>query len=136
MKKLILTGLALAFATSTALAQEAPAAPPPAPMTGVEAPAGNPPPPGATMDDEMKPGDMMGGGHDRMKRHGHDRMGQDGPPPPPPTGFDIRMGKDMGLRVSCGDEPIAACIAAAKPLLDQIGTMMPPRPDAPPPPKN
>jgi len=65
-------------------------------------------------------------------------MGHDGPPRPPTKGFDLRMGKDNGLRVTCGDEPIEVCIAAAAPLIDRVSGMTPPPPPpaAPPAPAN
>ena len=30
------------------------------------------------------------------------------------------MSEDAGIRITCGDEPMAACLAAAKPLTDKI----------------
>lgn len=44
-------------------------------------------------------------------------MGHGGPPQPA-KGFDLRLGEDNGLRVTCGDEPIEVCIGAAAPLLE------------------
>ncbi|MBB3952706.1 hypothetical protein [Aureimonas jatrophae] len=57
-----------------------------------------------------------------------------GPPPPPPMGkgVEIRLGRDAGIRINCGDEPMDACIAAAKPLTDRIPDMtLPSAPTAP-----
>lgn len=53
------------------------------------------------------------------------------PPPPPRKGVDLRLGRDMGLRIDCGDEPMERCLAAAKPLLDKVPnlTIAPPRAD-------
>jgi hypothetical protein len=42
------------------------------------------------------------------------------PPPPPAKGFELRMGPGQSLKVNCGDEPIKACINAAKPLLNRL----------------
>ncbi len=52
--------------------------------------------------------------------------------PPMGKGVEIRLGRDAGIRVTCGDEPMAACLAAAKPLTDRIPDMsVPPAPPAP-----
>ena len=80
----------------------------------------------------------------RGERHG--KEGRHGPPPPR-AGFEIHMGPGQTLRVTCGDEDLADCIAAAKPVLDAFtqkasdaGTRVPPPPpslvngDTPPPP--
>ena len=116
--------LATAFAvglTSFASAQDARApAPPPAPM-GATAPA-----PGGDM--PPAPGDMPPPPPGAGPRPGEHR----GPPPPPPMGkgVEIRMGRDAGIRINCGDEAMEACLAAASPLTDKIPnlTMQPPRP--------
>ncbi|KTR03110.1 hypothetical protein NS365_19705 [Aureimonas ureilytica] len=54
------------------------------------------------------------------------------------NGVELRMGPEMGLLIECGEEPIDACLAAAKPLIDKVPNLMaPPAPrpgDAPPPP--
>ncbi|RFC64191.1 hypothetical protein DYI37_07525 [Fulvimarina endophytica] len=54
------------------------------------------------------------------------------PPPPPRAGFDIRMGKDMGMRVDCGDQPMAECVEPLRPYIDRVLEM---EPAAPPPPR-
>ena len=43
--------------------------------------------------------------------------------PPVQASFDLKMGKDHGLRVGCGDEPMQACIEAAQPLMDRLEAM-------------
>ena len=81
----------------------------------------------------------------RGERGGPD--GRHGPPMPARAGFEINMGPGQTLRVTCGDEDLADCMAAAKPVLDAFsrkvedaGTRVPPPPpslvngDAPPPP--
>ena len=60
-------------------------------------------------------------------------------PEMPKTGFDMRMGKDNGLKVECGDMALTECISAAQPLIDQMSSTTPPPPPPggnPPPPKN
>ncbi|WP_217846796.1 hypothetical protein [Paracoccus marcusii] len=74
-------------------------------------PAGDaPPPPPAPMaqDGDMPPPapHMMGG-----------RMGH-GEPKSPQAGFHIQTGDETGLKVECGDLPMAECIQAAQPLID------------------
>jgi len=119
--------LATAFAvglTSFAAAQAAPspAAAPPAPVD-----VAAPPPPAGDM--PPAPGDMPLPPPGRGPHPGDHR----GPPSPPPLskGVEIRMGRDTGIRIECGDEPMAACLAAAKPLTDKIPNLtMPPAPPA------
>lgn len=38
-------------------------------------------------------------------------------------GFVLEMGEDRSLRVSCGDETIAECLEAVRPLIDQMSTL-------------
>ena len=123
MLKPTLVAAALAIGlTSYASAQSAPA---PLAPAGVAAPApgaDRPPAPGDVP--PPPPGPGMG------PRPGDHR----GPPPPPPIGkgVEIRMGRDAGIRIECGDEPMQACLAAAKPLTDKIPQLtMPPAPPAP-----
>ncbi|WP_182085501.1 hypothetical protein [Aureimonas sp. ME7] len=92
---------------------------------------------------------------DRGPRPGGWRRGGPGlhrgppPPPPPRAGFEIRLGPGQSIRVDCGDEDIAQCVDAAKPIIDaardlargEPGRQVPPPPadlvkpaDAPPPP--
>lgn len=118
--------LATAFAvglTSFAAAQAAPSpAAPPAPID-----AAAPPPPAGDM--PPAPGNMPPPPPRKGPHPGDHR----GPPPPPPLskGVEIRMGRDTGIRIECGDEPMAACLAAAKPLTDKIPNLtMPPAPTA------
>ncbi|WP_061933119.1 hypothetical protein [Aureimonas sp. AU22] len=119
--------LATAFAvglTSFAAAQSAPSpnTPPPPAASAMPGPDGDarplpgdrppPPPPG----EGRRPGDHRG------------------PPPPPPMGkgVEIKLGRDAGIRINCGDEPMEACLAAAKPLTDRIPDLtLPPAPPAP-----
>lgn len=76
----------------------------------------------------------------RAERHHRDRlrpremadrrgpMGpRHGPPPPPHAGFRIEMGRHMAVEIACGDENIADCVDAAKPILDAMKDMHPPR---------
>lgn len=35
-------------------------------------------------------------------------------------GFVLEMGDDRSLRVSCGEETIAECLEAVRPLIDQL----------------
>lgn len=130
--------LATAFAvglTSWAAAQQ-PVPRPAAPPAATDADA--PPPPPAMAKGPRAPGDMP----PPPPGAGPDPRGPHAPPPPPPPplvkGVELRMGPDMGLRIECGDEPIDACLAAAKPLIDKVPNLTPPpapRPgDAPPPP--
>ena len=90
--------------------------------------------------------------HDRDRGPKGERRGPDGhrgppPPPAPRAGFEIDMGPGQTLRVTCGDESLADCMEAAKPILDAFaqkagdaGARVPPPPqnlvngDAPPPP--
>lgn len=100
MQRTLAVALTLAVLGTAAIAQDAPPPPPPA-GTGQPAPdmgpgTTPPPPPGP-------------------RHHG---------PKPVETGFDIRMGDDNGLKVECGDQPLAECIAAAQPLIDRLA---PPR---------
>ncbi|WP_062118535.1 hypothetical protein [Aureimonas sp. AU40] len=122
---LLATALAVGL-TSFASAQTAPPPPPAAPPAPMAAPGAAPPP----ADMRPAPGDLApppppppGQGP-----QGHRR----GPPPPPPLakGVDIRMGRDAGVRIECGDEPMDRCLAAAKPLTDRLAN--PPAPPAPP----
>ncbi len=122
----------LMSAASIAQAQTAPppppaGAPPPPAADGAPPPGMDAPMPGESYEDS----DMMGPGHGKGMMRG--KMGRAGPPPPP-VGYDFRMGKGLGLRVTCGNEPIAKCVEATKPLIDKLGAMMPSGPDAPPPP--
>lgn len=122
--------LATAFAvglTAVAAAQAAPSpVAPPAPMD-----AAAPPPPAGDL--PPAPGDMPPPPPGRGPHPG-DHRGPPPPPPPPMTkGVEIRMGRDTGIRIECGDEPMAACLAAARPLTDKIPNLtMPPAPPAPP----
>ncbi len=96
MQRLLVAALSITVFGTAALAQDTP--PPPAPPAPAEqnmpdmGPGTTPPPPGP--------------------RH-HE-------PKQPDTGFDIRMGDDMGLKVECGDQPLAECITAAQPLIDRL----------------
>lgn len=38
-------------------------------------------------------------------------------------GFVLEMGEDRSLRVSCGDETIAECLEAVRPLIDQMSNL-------------
>jgi hypothetical protein len=62
------------------------------------------------------------GPHGRMP-HGMRGMmrGPDHRPQMAEKGFDLRLEGDRRLRVSCGDEPMAACVEAVRPLLDRLG---------------
>ncbi|WP_139224589.1 hypothetical protein [Aureimonas phyllosphaerae] len=119
--------LATAFAvglTSFAAAQSAPSpdAPPPQPAAAaMPGPDGNARPAPADLPPPPPPGEAPRPGDHR------------GPPPPPPMGkgVEIRLGRDAGIRINCGDEPMDACIAAAKPLTDRIPDLtLPPAPPA------
>ena len=125
--------LAAAFAvglTSLAAAQAAPSPDaPPAPADQAPLPPGGdmPSPHG-----DMPPPPPGRGPHPEGYRR---------PPPPMTKGIEIRMGKDAGFTIECGDEPMAACLTAAKPLTDKIPDLvMPSGPSdvggAPPPPAN
>lgn len=95
--KTILFSAAFTAVSGVAWAQTPPPAgdvPPPAPM----AQDGEMPPPPAPH--------MMGG------RPGH------GEPKSPQAGFHIQTGDETGLKVECGDLPMAECIQAAQPLID------------------
>ncbi len=101
----------------------------------------NPPPP-PPQDQQANGPDSPGGGWFSGHRHGrhHGEMGpgmenggygggpglhMDG------KGFDIKVGLGHGLHVTCGNEPIKDCIAAAQPLIDALGKVdfkMPPPP--------
>ncbi len=122
---LLATALAVGL-TSFASAQTAPKpnAPPPPPLAAaaMPGPGGDARPAPGDMPPPPPPGEAPRPGDHR------------GPPPPPPMGkgVEIRLGRDAGIRVTCGDEPMAACLAAAKPLTDRIPDMsVPPAPPAP-----
>ena len=122
--------LATAFAVGLTSLAAAQPAPPPAPG-GANAPmdqAAPPPPPGGEM--APMPGDMPPPPPGKGPRPD----GRRGPPAPPPMmkGIDIRMGRDTGIRIECGDEALRACLEAAKPILDKLPNLtMPPAPLAP-----
>ena len=48
----------------------------------------------------------------RPGRPGHERA---------PAGFELDLGNGIRLTVRCGAEPLAACVAAAAPLIDRMG---------------
>ncbi|WP_156417922.1 hypothetical protein [Aureimonas sp. AU4] len=120
--------LATAFAvglTSFAAAQAAPSRDTPPPPAA----AGAMPGPGA--DARPAPGDMP---PPPPPGEGPRDVDHRGPPPPPPMGkgIELRLGRDAGIRINCGDEPMEACIAAAKPLTDRIPDLaVPPAPPGP-----
>jgi hypothetical protein len=102
-----------------------------------------PPPPGAPQADAGRQGDDH---RDRWKEHAEDRRdrrgpggpegerrggpGHDGPrhdrrgPGPEKTldkGIELKMGRGgASVRIECGDEPMADCLAAAGPMLEKL----------------
>lgn len=155
MKRIVVSGLALALLTGGAFAQAAapaPAGSPPAPM-GAKAPP--PPPPGGP--DAMNPGlgappppppGGMRAGVRPPPPGGPGAMDDDGPGgPPPPDGprghrpppprppkaahFRIERG-DTAVDIKCADdEPMKGCADFTLQLLDKLQAM--PGPDAPKP---
>lgn len=118
IKQALLTTAFAVGLTSFAFAQEAPA--PMAAPTPMHAAA-----PPLPLGDDMAPmrGDMPPPPPGKGPRPSDHR----GPPPPPPIkGVEIRMGRDTGIRINCGDEPMADCLAAAKPLTDKIPNLVAP----------
>lgn len=109
LSKSLLAAALLAASSHLAFAQDTP--PPPAPPSADGTPPGMDEP-----DAKGRPPRPEG-----RNRPGPMREG---------ASFDLRLGRGMGLRVDCGPQPIAACINAAQPLIDQMKAM----PDAPPPP--
>jgi hypothetical protein len=74
-------------------------------------PAPPPPPPEAAAPPHAAGGGPHGRGpHDRGPRGWH-QAGK---------GFELDFGRGAGLKVDCGDEPIKACIDAAKVLIDKF----------------
>lgn len=67
-------------------------------------------------------GHDSGGGHgmEMMMRHHPEMMGRMGGGS---KGFVLEMGDDRSLRVSCGDETIAECFEAVRPLIDQLPSL-------------
>lgn len=123
---LLATALAVGLSSfAAAQATSTPGAPPPpaAAAAAMPGPGGDARP----MPGDMPPPPPPGGG----PRPGDHR----GPPPPPPPmgkGVEIRLGRDAGIRINCGDETMQACIAAAKPLTDRIADLkLPAAPQAP-----
>lgn len=108
LTKILAAGL-LAGSATVALAQDPPPPPPPEEMT----------PPGSDGPMRMMPpGDMMqpgGRGPHGMRMH----------PPVPSKGFDLRLDEDVRLHVTCGDEAMADCVAAAGPLIDRLAESAP-----------
>lgn len=123
----------LASTTVISMAQDAPLPLPPQPPGAAEAPGEGVS--GGMAERRGPPG--RGRGH--MGPMGGMMAGQ---PPDLMKGFDLRMGRDAGLLVECGDETMSDCVAAVRPLIDQLtGTPSasddmppPPPPGAPPPP--
>lgn len=121
MKRLLISGLALAILTGGALAQVAAPAGGIPPMAGMKAPppgagpdammddAGAPPPPGGPRGGPGGPG-------------GPGRPGDRRPPPPPSKAAHFRLERgDVALDVKCAeDEPMKACGDLTLQLLDRL----------------
>jgi hypothetical protein len=104
MKRLILGACAALMLAGMAFAQTTTPTPPP--------------PPGVQIDEQDSPDGAPPDQGKGWRKHGrHGGMGQmrgmmKG------KGFGIMAGPGHGLHVSCGEEPIKDCIAAAQPLID------------------
>ncbi|MFK0333832.1 hypothetical protein ACIQUB_22195 [Rhizobium sp. NPDC090275] len=123
MKRYILSAVALAALTGTAIAQQPPAPPAaggPAPAVDTASP---PPPPPAPGGPEGPGGDRAGppprGPEGDMGPRGHRP-----PPPPPPSKaahFRIENGQTV-IDIKCADdEPMKACSDILSQVLDRLG---------------
>ncbi len=122
MKRLLISGVALAILAGGALAQAAPPPPPGGPpaMPGMKAPP--PPPPGGpdAMDDGPggPPPPPPGGPHGGPGPGGHRP-----PPPSKAAHFRIEHG-DTALDIKCAeDEPMKACADLTLQLIDKLEAM-------------
>lgn len=128
-RTIIALAAGLALAGGLALAQSTPPAPGDAP-TPPSAERGH----GRDHGQGEHKGEGRGMGHHGMGGHGmgghgrgHDGRGRHdgGIWKSESAGFEIRAGHHGGLRVNCGETDIAACIAAAQPLIDEMGPAEP-----------
>ncbi|MBA3325487.1 MAG: hypothetical protein H0T41_09600 [Rhodobacteraceae bacterium] len=137
----LLIAIMLTAPVGVANAQQQQPAPPPASQGDLAPPP--PTPEGMTPMPEGLP-EILGAlpeGHPditRSMRRGqsprHMRRGQDRPPDMQ-KGFELRLGEDNVLRVTCGDEPMRACVEAVAPMIDRLSPA-PPLPGVAPPPVN
>lgn len=118
MKRYILSAIAFAALTGTALAQQPPAPPAPAGTPPAADAVMPPPPPGGPAGPEDHAGPPPRGPEGPMGPHGHRP-----PPPPPPSKaahFRVEDG-DTRIDIKCADdEPMKSCADILLQVIDRL----------------